>query len=142
MRLIVLAGLVSVEKTELAARLAGHYTQAGLSVTLLDNGSRLPAQIHGALRVGDLRAELLPLLQAVTSEVVILAASETLLPDDLFVLLSDMKQQLSGLTVQTIALIDTRTCDCFPQFRLSLEAEADVVIHLPALWSDVVKEVA
>ncbi len=77
-----------------------------------------------------------------TSEIIILTASETLPPDDLFVLLDDVKERRPDLAIQTIALIDTRTCDCFPQFRLSLEAYADRIIHLPAVWSDVVKEVA
>lgn len=143
MRLIVLAGLVSVEKTALATQLAQHFIQAGQSVLLIDNVSRVPLAEAGPVPVvritGDLRDGLLPALAETSAQVVLLAASETIQPDDLSVLLDDVKRQHPALAVQFVALVDTRTCDCFPQFRISLESYADAVINLPAAWQTVLQ---
>lgn len=145
MRLIVLAGLVSIEKIELAAALAQHFMQAGQSVTVMDNVSRLPLDDSRlddvvAVRIdGALGAQLIPALSGLPGDVVILAASETISPDELLLLLDDARRQISGLEVQMLALIDTRTCDCFPQFRVSLETYADGVVNLPAAINEVVE---
>jgi hypothetical protein len=140
MRLITLAGLVSVEKSDLTIGLAQHFAQAGQSVTVLDNISRLPMdttylwQVDYVRLGGDLSVELPPVLEQIDSEVVLLGASETLPPDDLIVLLDGLQGQY--LRKQTIALIDTRTCDCFPQVRETLEAHADIIINLPVEFSE------
>ncbi|HLV36492.1 MAG TPA: hypothetical protein VKY59_15305 [Spirillospora sp.] len=145
MRLIVLAGLVSIEKIELAVALAQHFMQTGQSVTVIDNVRRLPldnSQLDDVVAVridGALGAQLIPALSGLPDDVVILAASETISPDDLSLLLDDARQQIPGLDVQMLALIDTRTCDCFPQFRVSLEAYADRVVNLPAAINEVVE---
>ncbi|MAS36481.1 MAG: hypothetical protein CL610_20930 [Anaerolineaceae bacterium] len=146
MRLIVLAGLVSVEKTELAVMLAQYFVRRGQTVTLIDNVSRTPmppVEAVQQVRIEDDPAPvLLSTLENLTSDVVIFAASETVPPDVLFLLLDDVQQQLPALAVQTLALIDTRTCDCFPQFRVSLESYADGVINLPVEWASVLEEIA
>lgn len=134
---MVLAGLVSVEKAEMAAALARHLTQAGQSVTIIDHSRRVPLAADAAADVpvirltGDLQTGLLPLLAGLTSAVIILTVSETLAPDALFTLLDDVRQQRPDLDVRTAALIDSRTCDCFPHFRASLEAGSDVIVRLP-----------
>lgn len=146
MRLIALAGLVSVEKTELAVMLAQYFVRRGQTVTLIDNVSRTPmppVEAVQQVRIEDDPApSLLSTLENLTSDVVIFAASETVPPDALFLLLDDVQQQLPALAVQTLALIDTRTCDCFPQFRVSLESYADGVINLPVEWASVLEEIA
>ena len=145
MRLIVLTGLVSVEKLALAVELAEHIVARGQSVSLIDNVRRL--QIENVdtgdvalIRVeSDLESGLLPALQSLSSDVVILAVSESVQPDALFTLLDSLHDTLSRLDVKTLALIDTRTCDCFPQFRVTLEEYADYTVNLPVDVSDVVE---
>jgi hypothetical protein len=143
MRVIVLAGLVSVEKIELAAVLAKRLIDAGQTVTVIDHQSRMPlhdVRFDGTLRAridGDLQDGLLPALTDAVSDAVLLLVSETVPPDDLFTLLDDARRAAPALDVYTLALIDTRTCDCFPEFRVTLEAYADEVVRLPAVWDDV-----
>ena len=144
MRLITLAGLGSVDKGELTIGLAQHFAQAGHTVTVLDNISRVPLDTTNLWQVdyvrlsGDLGAELPLVLEQIDSEIVLLAAGETIPPDDLFTLLD----QLPGrdLRKQTVALIDARTCDCFPQVREILEAHADVIVNLPATVAEVAEK--
>jgi hypothetical protein len=145
MRLIMLSGLVTVEKIDLAVELAEHYTKQRQSVTVIDNGQRL--SIHerdldaaSFIRLeDDLSESLLPALDSITSDVTVLVATETAQPDALFTLLDEVRQARPELEVQTLALIDTRTCDCFPQFRLALEDYADVTVNLPAEVGEVVE---
>ena len=143
----MLAGLVSVEKIELAAALTQRFGQEGKTVTVIDDLRRMPAddaRFDGAARVrlsGDLRESLLPGLAEITSDVALLLVSETAWPDDLFTLLDEARQRIPALDVYSLALIDTRTCDCFPEFRVTLEAYADEVVSLPAAWEDVVEGV-
>jgi hypothetical protein len=139
MELIVLTGLVLVEKINLTIDLARHFQQAGRTVTVLDNVSRLPIawdRFEPVVRLDDLQRDLQPALAQVASEVALLAVSETVPPDDLLLLLDDLPE----VNVQIIALIDTRTCDCFPQLRVILEDHADVVIHLPVEFAEVVEQ--
>jgi hypothetical protein len=137
MRLIVLMGLVTAEKIELVLELARQHADAGRTVTVIDNVRRLKVDRAGLASVelirldGDLRDHLVEVVESMTSDVVLLAVSETARLDDLFVLLNDLRDQLPEVAVQTLALIDTRTCDCFPQFREQLEDYADVVVNLP-----------
>lgn len=146
MRLIVLTGLVVVEKIDLALDLARHTSTAGKTVTIIDNVRRLavddvPLDTVTLVRLdGDLRDGLLPLLDDVTSDVTLLAVAETVRPDDLFVLLNDLRDHLPGIEVQTLALIDERTCDCFPQLRVLLEDYADVTVNLPVTLDEVVAQ--
>jgi hypothetical protein len=137
MRLIVLAGLVASEKIELTQALARHYAAQGQRVTVLDHVSRLPLDpggLRGAAyrRInGALEAVLPELLESLHSEIVLLAASETISPDALFTLLDALRDQDPALEITTLALLDTRTCDCFPNLRVSLETYADYSVYLP-----------
>ena len=142
MQLIVLAGLVAVEKRDLAHALARAFQQKGEAVALIDNIARL--SIHAldpAMHVQRVDGDSLPHLPALidqqTSARVILALSEQTRPADLFVTLDEMRQRRADLDVRTLALIDLRTCDCFPGVREQLEAYADHVIMLPYQLDDV-----
>lgn len=132
-RLIVLAGLVSVEKAFLAAELGTHWAQHGLSVAILDNIARIaidPETVGGAQvtrAAGDVLPHLPYILAQADADVMIMAASETLAPDALFTELA----LIDGVQVTILGLIDLRTCDCFPHIRKLLEAESDAVIHMP-----------
>lgn len=145
MRLIALLGLVIVEKIDLIATFAAQFADSGQSVAVIDNLSRLsidPAQLSDVnyVRLEDDLAENLPLLLGeLEADVVLLAVSETTPPDETFVLLDRLAEQNPGLETQTLALIDTRTCDCFPQTRQALEASADVVVNLPVAFETVLE---
>ena len=148
MRLIVLSGLVTVEKIDLAVELAEHFTQQEQSVTIIDNGQRLRIKDDGLndaalVRLDDDLAEsLLPALDVITSDVTLLVVSEIVQPETLFTLLDEVRQVRPDVEVQTLALIDTRTCDCFPQYRATLEDYADLTVNLPAEVADVVEALA
>lgn len=139
MLLIVLTGLVSVEKAEAAAHLAGKAAGRGQRVTVLDNIARLPMPADGfaepPMRItGDISRVLPQVLDHLEADVAILAAAETTNPDDLFVTLDALHDTHPHVGVRTIALIDLRTCDCFPQIRERLELYADHVLNLPVEW--------
>lgn len=132
MRLIVLTGLVVVEKLQMAVDLA--WQNAAEPLLVIDQVSRLSldcTRLPEQARCVRLEGDLLPLLREAHEPLVILAASESLAPDALFMLLDEARNALPALSVQTIALVDTRTCDCFPTLREMLEAYADRTIYLP-----------
>jgi hypothetical protein len=52
-------------------------------------------------------------------------------PDALFILLDQLRDDDPALELSTLALLDTRTCDCFPNLRVTLEAYADYSVYLP-----------
>jgi len=145
MRLIALLGLVIVEKIDLTETLARQLVQVGQRVAVIDNLSRLtldPAQLSGAAYTrldGNLNDALPLLLGDLEADVLVLAVSETMPPDDSFILLDRLRETHPGLETQTLALIDTRTCDCFPQTQQALEASADAIINLPADFEVVVE---
>ena len=136
-RLIALTGLVSVEKAEIAQALAHHYATQGSTVTLIDNIARFAIESETAIRLnGDIAHYLAPTLDHIASDVVVLAAAETANPDDLFTALDALHAEYA---VYTLALIDTRTCDCFPALRQALETYADAVIQLPTEFDTVLE---
>jgi hypothetical protein len=145
MKLIVLTGLVAVEKAELALELAEHYVQNGQSVTVLDNIARIAIQTNAipVWRIeGDSLTQLSYWLTRANSDVVIFVVSEQVHPDTLFVALDNLHNQFDTIEIQTLALIDTRTCDCFPHVRESLEEYADVVVMLPYSLDEVLNDVS
>lgn len=137
MRLIVLLGLMAIEKAVLAAELAGFLAMEGHSVTVIDNIARLPMSTETLpagrlLRLeGDPVQQLGPLLAAVQDDVALLAASETAAPEELLAALAALAEERPDLQVFTLGLLDLRTCDCFPQGRALLEQEADAVLLAP-----------
>ena len=146
--MIVLIGLVTVEKITLALDLARQHVDAGRTVTVIDNVRQLAVDGSGLIGIevirleGDLRDGLWAVIEGVTSDVILLAVSETMPPDDLFLLLADLRNALPQIEIQTLALIDTRTCDCFPQLRAQLEDYADVVVNLPAQVDELMRQLA
>lgn len=134
MHLITLAGLVTIEKIQLAIDLAQYYSQAGQRVTVLDNIARLridPVYLSGEtlLRMpGDAVGALAGLLPTLAADVVLFAASESAEPEALFTALAELDPSIQ---TTTLALLDLRTCDCFPHLRQTLEQHADYVIHMP-----------
>lgn len=143
MQLIVLTGLVAVEKAELARELAQHHETMGLQVALIDNIARLQMD-HVALQnssyqrlQGDITHYLAAILAHTVADVTILAASEMASPDALFGALASLDEVQPGIGLHSITLIDTRTCDCFPAVRERLEQHADQVVMLPYTLADV-----
>lgn len=131
MKLIVLTGLVSIEKIQFAGELAQAFPHA----RIIDNVARLAMNSEAFAQpieriTGDILPEL-PVLLAEQHERTILAVSEETNPHALFETLETISAMQSELEILTIALIDLRTCDCFPHLREALEQAADISLLLP-----------
>ncbi|MFW5747989.1 MAG: hypothetical protein ACOCYT_00090 [Chloroflexota bacterium] len=139
--LIALTGLVRVEKLLLAAALVRRLAAAGHGVTLLDNVSglsldvvveqddaaALPDDAHYMRLTVDLTQYLPTVLPHVETPVVVAAISEHAHPEALFSAIDEV----AGWSVCTVAMVDARTCDCFPQLRILLEDYADLTCKVP-----------
>ena len=142
MKLIVLTGLVAFEKIQLAAELAQVFPQA----RIIDNGARLAMDSEiFAMPIeritGDILSEL-PMLIRQKAELTILAVSENTNPHSLVETLDQISVHQPDLQIITIALIDLRTCDCFPHLREALEEVADLSLFLPYNLAEVLAYVA
>ncbi|MEM9951318.1 MAG: hypothetical protein AAF846_06955 [Chloroflexota bacterium] len=134
MKVIVLTGLVTVEKAQLSLDLANKAVANGLSVKMIDNIARQPIVNNQHLieqRTGDILPQLPAVLANTDADVVIVALSEQTHPEKLFVTLDALTEQFTDSDIYSLALIDTRTCDCFPNVRQALEMYADATIMLP-----------
>lgn len=147
MQLIVLTGLVVVEKATLALELAQYHHHEGRTTHIIDNMVRLPIAAEHATGddititrlQGDLTHYLHDALDHIDAHTVILAVAETAHPDALFTLLDDVQYRRDDVQhMRTLALVDTRTCDCFPHVRDALETYADAVIMLPSTFDEVI----
>lgn len=136
MKLVVLAGLITVEKIQLARELASFFKQQALKVLVLDNVARLPMKpgnfdVPVQRITDDITIQLKHLLQNSDADLLILALSEQIHPDDCFIMLENLSDTIAEIDIRSIALLDTRTCDCFPNLRENLEQYADLSIYLP-----------
>ena len=143
MKVIVLTGLVSIEKGQLARELAKHFLK-NKSVTIIDNIARISIEkLDGVLikRYEENITKKLPeILHSTLADIAIVAVSEQAHPEKLFIALDDLQEQ-SDWEIYTLALIDTRTCDCFPNVREALELYADVSVMMPYELDEVVSYV-
>lgn len=131
--IIILAGLVVVEKLALVRALTAVY--AGRGVRIIDNGARLALDADDwPAGVPVIRVESAAAIPAALAgaEVALVALDETTTPDDLSALTDQIYDTIPHSMVRIAALIDTRTCDCFPALRSALEEQADYVVRLPA----------
>lgn len=133
MKVIVLTGLVSIEKAQLARDLAGHFSSDN-NVTIIDNIARLAIDPINDAQIKryeeDITKKLAEVLYAVPADIAVVAISEQAHPEKLFIALDDLQEQ-SDWQIYTLALIDTRTCDCFPNVREALELYADISVMMP-----------
>ncbi|MDQ7026893.1 MAG: hypothetical protein Q9P44_15195 [Anaerolineae bacterium] len=144
MRLIVLTGLATIEKGALASDLADYFLQHGETVMVVDNITRQPIKnlsVPPYRITGDIVTQLTDVLSTIASDIVLLAISEQVHPDKLWIALDNLTTQFDTIEIQTLALIDTRTCDCFPNVRESLESYADTVVMLPYNLDEVLNHV-
>ncbi|GAB5490782.1 MAG: hypothetical protein Phog2KO_09970 [Phototrophicaceae bacterium] len=135
MKVIVLTGLVSIEKAQLTRDLATYFTDEK-SVVVIDNIARLaledsPETVTVKRYSEDISKKLGAILQENPSDIAIVALSEQAHPEKLFIELDDLQEQRDDWQIYTLALIDTRTCDCFPNVREALELYADISIMMP-----------
>lgn len=144
MKVIALAGLVSIEKIQLTIDLATYYTwQTQQSVTIVDNIARLaidPVQLSDETLIritGDITDTLADVLRDIDSDIVILAISESAELDNLFITLDIVSENLP-IELISIGLVDLRTCDCFPHLREKIEDYANVHLLAPFNVDDVV----
>lgn len=135
MKLIVLTGLVVIEKINLTVELADFYLKQGQSVSIIDNIARIPIDTEVApvmpVRINGDITQQTKIIAEQNSDIVLLAVSESTNPDTLFTSLELLRDTLPNLEIFTIALIDLRTCDCFPNVRERLELYADQVVMMP-----------
>jgi len=140
MYLLLLTGLVSVEKIHLTTQLARYFADQGERVAVLDNISRLhidPATLPASVTYQQINGpvDFAADLNDIHADRVLLALSETAEPAQTFTGLLDVP---AGTAIYTLALIDTRTCDCFPAMRETLEDYADLTVNLPYVIEDVI----
>jgi hypothetical protein len=141
MKLIVLTGLVSIEKIQLAGELAQAFPHA----RVIDNVARLAMNSEALAQPieripGDILPEL-PALLAEVHETTILAVSEETHPHRLAEELEKVAALQPELEIITIALIDLRTSDCFPHLREAFEQAADLSLRLPYNLTEVLAHV-
>lgn len=137
MKLIVLSGLVSFEKIQLAGELAQAFPHA----RMIDNVARLAMDSEAfAMPIQRITGDILPELPALLAEkndLTILAVSEETNPETLFAMLEAIRASQPELEIVSIVLIDLRTCDCFPHLREVFEASADLSLLLPYDFAEV-----
>jgi hypothetical protein len=139
MKLIVLAGLPVYEKAEFASELARMLLASGRRVTLIDNGARpveppsgvTVRRIAGGCVCCSLAEQLYQVMAEIDQGVAVLIASESAHPEALRLILENLRAGQPGLEFRLLALVDDRTCDCFPHVRQMLEDAADDVLYPP-----------
>lgn len=141
--IIVLAGLVSIEKHQLAIELAHHYEAHGQTVSLLDHVARLALDSealaptiqltrHISTDMADVIAwASAQITNATSPQTLIVALNEQIHPEAIFMALHEIAQHNPALHTHLIAMIDLRTCDCFPNVRQLLETYADSIVMMP-----------
>lgn len=144
MQLNALTGLVVEEKNQLATELVQELVQRGSRVALIDNGARLlvdraslPEHTEYIRLDGDVTQYLGMTLDQLEADQVVLVVSETANPDSLFIALDRLQDTHPQVQIHSFALVDTRTCDCFPFIREKLEMYANTVLMMPVSLEDV-----
>jgi len=142
MTIIVLTGLVVVEKVQLTQALAQHF-HPQKTVAVIDNIARLevdglPEKTTLTPLTGDAVTDLIEAIGSTSADVIIAAVTEQAHPEKLFIALDDLREQLPDANIYTLALIDTRTCDCFPNVRQALEMYADASVMMPYNLDEVI----
>lgn len=141
MKLIAITGLAGLEKGRLTLDLAEHFAQNG-QVSIIDNGENNPLDSSRSafpiMRIdGDLAPELasqLARLAMLGVDVALLNVAESLNPEHLFAILENSVAGMEAFRmddVRVVALIDDRTCNCFPHLHDLLESYADVTLRYP-----------
>mgnify|MGYP000583497064 CR=1 FL=1 len=135
MKVIVLTGLVSIEKARLTTELTDYFKDDA-TVAIIDNIARTAIEIEDkSLQIerveGDVISELSQVVHQINADVIIIAVSEQAHPEKLFVAIDDLREQQPEWDIYSLALIDTRTCDCFPNVREALELYADATVMIP-----------
>lgn len=142
MKVFALVGLVTTEKISFAEDLRAYYVQQSIPVKILAPHSSIfddaPPDTVG-YRAGAFEATLRHSIEDTPPEVLIAIVDEQIFPDDLIFELENLRIEKENLDIQTIALIDSRTCDCFPHVRQQFESYADYVIQLPYEPSEMIR---
>jgi hypothetical protein len=143
MHLIVFAGLASFEKAHLVAEVAESLAADGSDVVIIDNSDRhWPAatQDFDTIRMtGPLSAGMFEAIARVDAEYVLLIVAESTTPDALIDAVEMIRDHRISVYVRLLALVDDRTCDCFPALREQLEANADVTLRSPYRLEEALK---
>lgn len=135
MKLIALTGIIGYQKAQFAAEIARMLQDSGQRVGIIDNGdhSAIPTgqDVLTCRLIGGFDEHLYNKIQGMDCDVVLLVVSESTHPESLMMVLAHLQHLLPELTIKLVALIDDRTCDCFPHLRSMLEDSADITLHAP-----------
>ena len=142
MRLIAITGLAGIEKGRLTLDMAAHLQEHGQRVRVLDNAENNPLNdLHGYApslipfeRITDDLSVLLyshfAEISAQDTDIVLLNVAESLNPEQLYASLMGIPE-ISIDDVRVIAVLDDRTCNCFPHVYDLLEQFADLTLTYP-----------
>jgi hypothetical protein len=119
MKTIALTGLMMAEKLDLTVDLARHFVEAGQQVTVINNvhyPALDPARLDGATYIdlteqieGDFAGRLEQALNTITGDITLVAVSEMIPPDEVFMALEDVRDLLPEINLRTVALVDDHT---------------------------------
>ncbi|MEQ8673854.1 MAG: hypothetical protein RLP44_12640 [Aggregatilineales bacterium] len=142
MKLIAITGLAGIEKGRLTLDMATHLQRQGQRVLVLDNGENNPLntlQDHALSPItieritGDLSVALYSHLAEISKQdmdIVLLNVAESLNPEELYASLTGIAE-INIEDVRVIAVLDDRTCNCFPHVQDLLEQFADLTLTYP-----------
>jgi hypothetical protein len=135
LKLIALTGIVGHQKAQFAMEIAVALQNAGQRVAVIDNGDHSTSLACPTVlmyrSIDGFDERIYNKIQRMACDVILLVVSESTHPESLMIALEHLQDLLPDLTTRLIALIDDRTCDCFPHLRLMLEDTADITLHAP-----------
>jgi hypothetical protein len=135
LKLIALTGIIGHQKAQFAVEIARALQDSGQHVGIIDNGdySAIPTG-RGVLThrlIEGFDEHIYNEIQEMACDVILLVVSESTHPESLMMALAHLQHLLPELTIRSVALVDDRTCDCFPHLRSMLEDSADITLHAP-----------
>ncbi len=134
--LLVITGLAGTEKARLTVGMAQALQATDQRVTILDHSENNPMHPLATLTITrvihDLPGAISTALRT-DNAIVLLNAAESLHPETLYRLVYDGIDRMTShsVDVRILALVDDRTCDCFPHLRALLEDHADLTLRYP-----------
>ena len=143
MKISILTGIIGQEKAQFAIQLAQAYLAKGLRVAIINNGNvsidnKVTANIYLGLTLGD-NERLYNELQSMQQDILLVIAAESAHPETIIDALDILQAAQPDSSSKLIALIDNRTCDCFPHLREMLEATADLTLRAPFSINEALK---
>lgn len=122
--LIIVTGVASYAKADFTEHLAQHALASGQSVTIIDQSEQKnSAPIDGVTYQ--------PQADTLNDGTTLFNTAESLHPDAMLAVVDDLYGKYPALEVKVLAVVDEKTCDCFPNLRRILEDYADFAVRYP-----------